>query len=231
MNFTLNPKNVFKILSLFVVFLLIANLIGIGIRSVPGHGSVEKLIQIFDFNTEQNLPTLYSSLSLMFSAFLLLLIAIQHKSVDSPYLHWLGLAIIFAFLSIDETASLHEKLGDPVREYLNTSGLLFYAWVIPYMLALGMIILIYAKFLTRLPKRTMSLFIISGVIFVAGAIGCELLSGLQFELHGTNNALYRLIYTCEEFFEMFSIVIFIYALFDYMTSKFGSVKFTIEGQK
>ena len=206
-------------------------MIGIGIRLVPGHGSVEKLIQMFDFDTEQNIPTLYSSLNLIFSAFLLLLITIQHKSIGSPYLHWLGLAMIFVFLSVDETASLHEKLGIPVREYLSTSGLLFYAWVIPYMFALGILILVYFKFLMRLPKRTMFLFVISGFMFVAGAIGLESLSGLQAESQGINKALYRLTYTCEEFLEMFSIVVFIYALFDYMTSKFGALKFTIEDHK
>ncbi|NES87160.1 MAG: hypothetical protein F6K10_40850 [Moorea sp. SIO2B7] len=231
MNLNLTPKTIFKKLSLFVVFMTLANLIGITIQLFPGHGRFYYLISLFDFNGEYNIPALYSSLTLIFSALLLAIIAMKHKKIGSSYIPWLGLAIIFVFLSVDEMTSLHEQLTGPVQQSLNTSGLFYYAWVIPYTVALGIFVTLYFRFLMRLPKRTRSLFIVSGVIFIFGAIGFELLGGLQDSLHGSTNLLYRLLFTCEEFLEMFGIVVFIYALFDYMITEFGFLKVIIDRSK
>lgn len=74
----------------------------------------------------------------------------------------------------------------------------------------------------------MWLFILSGVIFVSGAIGFELLGGWQDDMHGRNNLLFCVLYTCEELFEMFGVVIFIYTLLSYITSEFGSLAITIK---
>jgi len=140
--------------------------------------------------------------------------------MDSSYLPWLGLAIIFLFLSIDETASFHERLITPVRESLNTSGLLYYAWVIPYGIALTVFVIAYLKFLMSLPKNIMILFVVSGATFVSGALGFELVGGRYVEIHGSSNLLYSFFYTCEEFLEMLGIVIFIYTLLTYIVSQF-----------
>ena len=43
-----------------------------------------------------------------------------------PYAkHWHGLAFVFIFLGVDEMASIHELLTNPLREAFNTSGILY----------------------------------------------------------------------------------------------------------
>jgi len=109
--------------------------------------------------------------------------------------------------------------------------LLYYAWVIPYGIALMVFIITYIKFLMSLPKQIIILFVVSGAIFVAGAIGFELLGGRQHDLYGTNNLTYRFFYTCEEFLEMLGIVIFIYTLLLYIAGQFKFLTITINEQR
>jgi len=228
MRIRIHPEGVFKSLLCLVSVLLFMNILGLISSFYLGHGRLHGLIALFNFDSEKNIPTLYSSLALLFSSALLSIIAFIHKRNGSAYYYWLGLAIIFLFLSIDETSSIHERLIIPVRESLHTSGALFFAWVIPYGIALIIFIATYLKFLIGLPKKIMVLFIISGATFVSGAIGFELLGGWQADLSGTdNNLVYSIFYTCEESLEMLGIVIFIYTLLTYMVSQFKPLTLTV----
>ena len=70
----------------------------------------------------------------------------------------------------------------------------------------------------------MVLFLISGTTFFLGAVGFEMLGGQEHELHGNNGLYYSLLYTCEEFFEMLGIAIFIYTLLEYIKIEFKYFK-------
>jgi len=216
----IHAKNIFINLLYIIFILLFANVVGIVTKLYFGHGRIYGLFQLFDFNSEKNVPTLYSSFILITASILLSFIASTHKRLGSPYFSWLGLAIIFLFLSIDETVMIHEHLTEPVRQLLNTSGLFRYAWVIPYGIGLVMFVIIYLKFLISLPKTIMILFVVSGTTFVLGAMGFEMLGGWYHGLYGRENLAYSFIYTCEEFFEMLGVAMFIYTLLLYIISQF-----------
>ncbi len=227
MNIKLVKKDIFIKLVCFILFLLLAHIMGVVSRLYLGHGYAYGLVPLFDFGAEKNIPTLYSSFAIIIASMLLLVITLMHKKQGTSWLPWAGLAVIFLFLSIDEIASIHERLGGPVRETLDTSGLLYFAWVIPYGVALGIFVIAYLKFLIDLPRKTMVLFVASGSIFVLGAIGFELLGGRHFELYGRENIMYSVYYTCEEFLEMLGIAVFIYTLLSYITDQFTSLTLTI----
>lgn len=216
----IHAKNIFINLLYIIFILLFANVVGIVTKLYFGHGRIYGLFQLFDFNSEKNIPTLYSSFILITASILLSFIASTLKRLGSPYFSWLGLAIVFLFLSIDETVMIHEHLTVPVRQLLNTSGLFRYAWVIPYGIGLVMFVIIYLKFLISLPKTIMILFVVSGTTFVLGAMGFEMLGGWYHGLYGRENLAYSFIYTCEEFFEMLGVAMFIYTLLLYITSQF-----------
>jgi hypothetical protein len=187
-----------------------------------------RLARVFSLDSEMNVPTFYSSLALLFCATLLIIISVSHKRSGKPSLAWLFLAIIFTFLSIDEISTLHEKLIDLSREAFNASGVFYYAWVIPYGAALVVFLVVYFRFLLSLPKKIMILFIVSGSIFVLGALGMELVGGLHTELHGTNNWTYSLMTTFEELLEMVGIVIFIYTLLTYIVEQLNILTITLK---
>jgi hypothetical protein len=227
MSLNLFPQQILKINLYLIFFLIFVNALGIISKYYFDHDSVYGFVPLFDFNTEKNIPTLFSSITLIIASILLLSISLTHKKLKSSYIMWFGLSVIFLFLSIDEIHSIHERFGKPTREAFNTSGLLFYAWIIPYGVALVIFIITYSNFLIKLPKNTMILFFVSGVIFILGAIGFEMLGGRQHELYGSSSILYAFYYTCEESLEMIGIAIFIYTLLSYIIEQFESVKIII----
>jgi hypothetical protein len=191
-------------------------------------------IEMFDFDYEANLPSFYSSAAILFCAALLWMIGIYKRKERLPFrFHWIGLAIIFSLLGLDEAISLHEELGDLTEqlELFDAHGYLYFAWVVPYGIALVLFVFSYLKFVLALPGTTRLLFIVSGVLFVTGAMGIELISANEADLNGTDTILYSVLYTVEELCEMFSIVIFCYALMRYIEKEGIQVSFRIESTK
>ena len=228
MSINLNPRQILKMNLYLILFLLLAHITGIISKYYFAHDHVYGLVSLFDFDFEKNIPTLYSSLALIVASVLLSLIANANKKIGASYIPWYGLSLIFLFLSIDEIASIHERLITPVRDYFGAAGLLYFSWVIPYALALVVFIFAYSKFLLQLPRNIMFLFLVSGTTFVLGAIGFELIGGRYYELYGSNSIIYSLITTCEELLEMLGIAIFIYTLLTYIVSEFKFLKINIE---
>lgn len=241
MNLTIKSKSVLRCLLTIIFFLLVGNIIVnlLKFSDASKKRIVEIIISFFDFDLEKNLPTFYSSFSLLTASFLLIIIAVYHHKRGEKHFHWLGLSCIFAFLAIDEFAAIHEYLWQPTKDLLNTSGLLYAAWYIPYGIILAFLAIVYVKWFIQLPKQTRFLFVISGLVFLTGAIGLEAVSGYYHELLGSealtgfyhklkgkNYYLYCLYYTLEELFEMCGIALFIYSLLHYMSKvlKFVNVK-------
>ncbi len=225
MNIEIYPKRV-AVYFLFVVLLLLsANILGIVSKYYFGHNTVYGLVKLFDFDTEKNIPTVYSTIALFFVSVLLLQITLTHKKLKLSYFSWLGLSIIFLFLSFDEFVSIHERFTIPVSKLISTSEGTIHpaAWTIPYGVGLIVLIMVYYRFLADLTKRIRNLFLLSGAIYVTGAVGFEILGGRHVEVYGEENLIFTLFYTCEEVLEMLGIVLFIYTLLLYIAIQFKSL--------
>ncbi|QBA64720.1 hypothetical protein [Muriicola soli] len=145
------------------------------------------------------------------------MIATRKKILRRDFILWIILGILFIFLGIDEFASIHEKVGDYFRNRMNLTGYLETAWIVPYGIAVLVLFILYFKFLSRLPRRTRKYFVISGLIFVFGAIGFEIIATKMSK----KDFSYHIIMTLEESFEMIGIALFIYTLLDYISTKYG----------
>lgn len=222
MNFSIKPKTFLMVLITIIGLMLIANTVVLIIQTQVGR----PILRILHFGEEQNIPTLYSSFTLFFAGVLLFIIGLAHKKISASGIPWFGLALIFTFLSLDEFAMIHERSIGPVRTLLDTSGYLFFAWVIPYGVGLLLLFAIYAKFLFRLPKRTLHLFLTSGFLFVLGAIGIEMIEGQVIATRGYG-FVFQMCQTVEELLEMLGVALFIYALLDYMVKKFDSISISV----
>lgn len=227
MNLFITPKIALRSLLALVAVLLLANFIAI-IAKLYFPGLAFSIMGYFDFDRERNVPTFFSAIILLLSAVLLYMIVIIHRKSGKPILPWLILCLIFAFFALDEIASLHEILGRKVRAQLNTTGVFYFGWVIPYGIAIIIFCVLYIKFLLSLSKRIRILFILSGAIYVIGAMGMEMPGGWYSHNYGEHNLVYSLIYTLEELLEMVGISVFIYTLLTYMASEFGSVELKIK---
>lgn len=133
----------------------------------------------FDMDVESSLPTWFSIVLLAsIGAGQLVIFAILRFRGEPRSGGWLVLGLAFLVVSADEGAGLHERLTVVVRELLGvSSGPLYYAWVVPYVLALVATAPLLIGFVLRLPRRVAALAALGGVLYVGGAVGVELISG------------------------------------------------------
>ena len=225
MEIRIEPKRVALFFGLVVTFFSLAHVAGLFSRFVLGHDTVFGLVDLFDLNSEKNLPTFYASASLLFCGGLLALLAVL-RWPNREWLFWAFLAVVFAFLSYDEAVEIHEGLIEPLQAAWNTSGYLRYAWIIPYG-GFALILLVSSTWVLRsLPRRSIALFLLAGGVYVLGAIGLEMLSGNQAEIGG-KDVIFEIYSLFEEVLEMAGIVVFIYALLDTIAGQLGGVKIVI----
>lgn len=179
----------------------------------------------FDTAAEANITSWFSSLLLLIAGALLLLIArVKTHAADAFSRHWNILAWVFFFLSMDEIASLHEKLIVPLRDAMGASGIFYFAWVIVAIPLVLLFVLLYSRFLLNLPRRTAVQFVVAGAIFVIGALGFEMLGGL---FHGVT-IIYRGLTAVEETLENIGAGIFIITLLKYAKTNLISAPEVIE---
>jgi hypothetical protein len=215
-------KRVFATLMATICCLTLLNLVAfqinqISIKNYWFNESAESLIRLFNTNGEANIPSWYSSSALLAaSALLFLITALKARSTDTYLMHWKCMAIIFLYLSMDETAVIHEMLSKPLQAILHTDGLLYYPWVLIAGVCLLLLFFVYAKFLLHLPANIRLLFIVSGIIFVFGAIVVESFQAYKHSLGRNSEADFILTTTIEEFLEMTGIALFIYTLMQYL---------------
>ena len=204
-------------LALIVLTLTALSLAGQYTKYYLGHDQLLGLIRQFNVSHEGNIPTWYSSLSLLFCAALLAIIGYDRRLAGDRFRrHWIGLACLFFYVSLDEGTAIHEMLNAPLAAAFHTHGLLYYpAAGVGLVFALFLAV-VYFRFFWSLPARTRLLFVAAAVVYLGGALGVEMLSARHAEVFGQQNMTYAVITTVEEFGEMMGVVIFVYALLTYM---------------
>jgi hypothetical protein len=154
---------------------------------------------------EANLPTFYAALLLL----LLVAACAARAAIEPPSqrLAWSCIAVVGFLLALDEAASLHERFLDPVGRHLGGgSGLLTFAWVVPgtVLAVAGSLLLVRVS--RPLPDTKRRRLGISLVVYLAGALGLELLSGPVHE-HGGPDRFYLAITTVEEALEFAGVLL------------------------
>lgn len=177
------------------------------------------LTMLFDLDHEANIPTLFSVL--LFAAGGVLLLVAYRTALNEGRRQWQWrlLAFVFFFLALDEGSQIHEKCIEAVHRLMGgiPHASLTYAWVIPYGLAVVGLGIIMAPFLLKLRKRTLWLFVISGAVYIGGALITEMLEGAATADGGETSLFYLLLNTKEETLEMIGLALFNYALLDHLS--------------
>jgi len=130
---------------------------------------------------------------------------------------WFILATIFVYFSFDEVASVHEKIGEVVARLHSFSGVLTFAWVVVAGPVLVLGVLAFVPFLRRLPAPAGRRLFMAGVVFVAGAFGCELVGGYLYSTGG-RSFWYWVEVFAEEALEMSGLVLAIGAILGYLAT-------------
>lgn len=163
---------------------------------------------------EQNPGAWYQTVSLSFCSLLLAGIGcVERRTADRRWPYWLSLSALFGFLSLDEMASLHERISEPLRRLIGGTGVFRFAWIVAWGLLLVAVAVTHVRFLLSLPAPTRTRFVVAGLLFVTGAIGGEMVEGLLYSRLGhTHHLAYELFVVLEETLEMAGVVLFTRAL-------------------
>lgn len=214
-----------RLLTLISLVLSVGLAANIGIYRVapsPKH-RIAKFLSRFDLGMEPSIPAWYSSIALLCCAVLLATIGLSHRKQNRPFaIHWLVLSLIFVLLSIDECVMFHEMLIRPLRERFDTHGIFYFPWLIPGAVFVGVVGICYFRFLRHLAPRTRSMFVAAAATFVGGAIGLELVAGVVIEKHGVAATGHIVSQFFEESLEMLGVLVFIFALLDYIRNEVGT---------
>jgi len=141
---------------------------------------------------------------------------------------WAVLGLFFVALSLDESAAIHEVLVNRVQDILGTyaTGLLFYAWYLPVLLAGAVLLLALMPFLLRLPRRTFWLLALGVGVYLLGAVGFEALMGMLVEPTGSDEPPLQhpggglvLVLLLEEGLELLGVSVLVYAMLDYLAPR------------
>lgn len=170
---------------------------------------------------EGNIPTWYTVLLLLIAALLSLLIAAYTIQRQLRWrLHWVGLMLVFLYLSLDEAAAIHETFTTPLREAFHTTGYLFFAWMFVGIPVAIVIALLFLPFVWNMPMKIRMVFFLAGLVFLLGAVGVESIGAkLWYETDGLVTPLYTAVGGVEEFLEMFGIILAIYGLLVYLDTQ------------
>lgn len=219
MRVTLKPRRVVRVLGAIVTLLTLADAAVLLIKFRLHHDHLFGLTPFFDFNREGNAPAFYSACALLFAAALLLVIAGDARQRAEPWhRHWRGLGLIFVFLGIDEAVEIHGLLTEPIGLLIDTPGPLIFAWVIPYAILTVVFVLVYAPFTWSLPAPLRRRLVLAGIVYVAGALGMELVGAAIVSAQGgvagggLEHWAHAVAYTIEEALEMIGVIILIHAL-------------------
>lgn len=208
------PRHISTLLAIVVTALVALHLAGLIFVFALGHSRREGWSgawqRTFNLNLEGNVPTFYAASALLLCALLLAWLGRADPPPGEQW-RWFGLAMVFAFLAVDEAAQLHERLSHPVRTAFALPDVFHFAWVLPYGVALLALAAAYAPFLLRLARRPRAYLFLAAVLYGA-ALPLEMLGGAETAGGGKRSLRYAAISTVEEVCEMAGVVVFAHGL-------------------
>lgn len=208
-------------IGIFLIFLLHVALKYISIVIFnEQHGSFYELAARFDVNDENSVPQWFSQL-LFLAVGLSSLLAASLSKQRSARRFWITVGAIGVLLSLDDVATLHEYLLQSLHNifFLDTAPSFFVnAWIIllPFLLLIGAALAWWAW--RVLPRRTMMLVVLGGLVYIIGKIFMDSLSNDIDNLFLDRG----LAQGAEKLFQYSGITIVLYGILDYLERTHGS---------
>ena len=175
-----------------IVLLSVANLISIAL------GADDKGTRYLLLALESNPSTWFSAMQLGLAA--ALAFAVGHGRADAH--NWGIVAALLAFLSLDEVATIHERLGGlPVLPGIGSR-----TWAGAGLVLVALVAWRLLPWTLRLEPPLRFALLAGGALFVAGAVGFEVLAGDWRVGHG-EDAMYWALTTAEEDLELVGVFV------------------------
>lgn len=211
-KFSVDPRGICRVLGAIAASLLLAHFGSLILEHGLGYDYLWGAVPFFDLDHERSAGNFFSACLLLLNS-VLFWIAWKLKSgtgeVSRP---WALLSALFCFLAIDELSFIHERLTEPVRSVLDTSGLFYFAWIIPYGVGVAILSVWMLPVLRKIDPVIRKWFLLAAALYLGGAIGMEMLGGRHSEAVGETGVVWGLLTAAEESLEMAGLITLVYAL-------------------
>ena len=187
--------------------------------------------QVFDVGREDSVPTAFSIINLLVSSVLLYALhSVSKFRCEKIARYWLYLCLVFLFLAIDESASIHERTDD-LADLIGLANIDFpyNKWVFIGAIFSAVVFFVFIPFLLALPRRLAGLILLAGAIYVTGALGFEAVGGLMLKYgiaQDRMDFIYEMRRIVEEGLEMVGIAFFNCTLFAQLAPCTVGLQFT-----
>jgi len=222
----LAPARISRLLFVFLALLALGQVLGLIASYFLGYDDTYGLVSLFNLDAEHNVPSYFSTCLLLLNAVLFLAVW-RAARAGGRHAVWLLLALVFLFLSLDEDVALHERLSIPVRTLFNTSGLLYFAWVIPYLALVAVLAAITLPILMRQNREIRFGFSLATVLYLTGSVGFEMLSGWYIEGRPDLDFTYGVLALFEETLEMAGLIVLTHTLLSLLGREYRGFVFRI----
>lgn len=161
---------------------------------------------VFDVGGEGNVAAWWNSTLLLGVAAMALLV-MALTGPKGARRSWLAVAVVVTLLALDETISLHERLGGPVGVWAQTHAVSLptYAWVLPGALVAAVGLVLFVLWARSLPPGLRYGLVAALAMYLTGALLVEAANG-WFKHHGAS-LRYLLGTSVEETLEMGACVL------------------------
>lgn len=227
MTVTIAPKRLAILMALGVVVLLAAHA-GAWIWAYYDVGGTHTW-RLFNLDLEGNIPSWYSASLLFLGSLGAATNALAERTRWTRY--WLALSGIFLYLSLDEAAAIHEELSHPIREFIGSPSILHKrTWILAGVLVVIVFVVVYVPFMRALPRRTRTLLVTAGALYVIGAVGFEFLGTVaKDQLGGKASVGYLFVTLFEEGAEMFGAVLFLFTVLSHAAGRDRDLRIALGG--
>jgi len=203
-----NENRLIKTLVLVTVILVGLNIIS----ELLGNPSwqIERLIKL---DYEVNLPTWFSSMVLAIAAYFAYKCSLAVKTIKAGKRMWQLLSLGLLGMSCDETAQIHEKLGNIINKYFFHQKRFSSAWVVflgPFILTAMFIFAFKMKRYLKGSRRAVKYLLLGFFLYIAGAFLLDMT--INFLSSENVKRFYLIESISEETCEMFGTILFIKGL-------------------
>lgn len=182
------------------------------------HLSPKSVLNVFDVDAEPSVPTYFSCVVLLTCSVALAVTAFVIRSQGGTNHHWKVLSAGFLLMSVDEVAMLHERTARNIDALVKNIPHPAASWTVGGVIVVVGVFFYFLPFLRALPARTRWQFLISGAIFVGGAVGVEIPEGEYLARHG-KDFVSDLFMAGEEMMEMGGSILFLSAVLQYLGTR------------
>ncbi len=160
-----------------VVFLIVATFVAQFARNASG---VNTMVNLFDSDQKTNFPSGAKILLLLAATALL---GVLGMTVRDRWhrVRWVGMSAVFALLTLDEMAYLHQHLSDGLHNLFATSGPLRFAWILVYLPLVAVLLVLYWPFWRKLPNPLRNQLLVAAIAFAGGSGGIEVVKSALFD--------------------------------------------------